>query len=195
MLSRQDMVAASIMGSTIAVCGTCIWLISRGVAAGDLLGFLGGALGAGLAVGGSVFLDRRSQRNDRLLLADAIYTIGSTARTVAHNSPELLAAGLLTLKQAIHTFDTIRAVTTVRDAQAQRLLSLMTYWVPIHEGRFDAGLDAVREDDGRTLREFETLRPTLEKIFSLAAGVLEHRTLWPTTGGKALRSFEEPDLL
>jgi hypothetical protein len=194
MLSREDTIAASILGSTLAVCGTCTWLVTRGIQdPGDLLGFFGGALGTGLAVGGTIFLDRRSRRNDRLLLADAIYSVGSTARFAANAPVEHLDAGILTLKQAIHTFDTIRGTTPVRDAQAQRLLSLMTYWLPILIEKLDASLHAVQADAGQAHEEAKKLRPTLEKIFSLAETPLKYRNLWPTTDGKVLGDFEKTD--
>lgn len=125
-----------IIGATTGAFVACVFIAARFAHdPGDVLGFFGGATGAGLAVVGALWIEERKKEDKResyrQMLTQALTQVALCAFKFSHDDSADVASGLLTFRQAVHTFEMVRKNINIDDALAYFSMSSVIYWLDV----------------------------------------------------------------
>jgi hypothetical protein len=193
-MDRDRRTTWAIGGATFGIAAACAVVLLRTLDQSATLGFLGGAVGARLAVLGAVWLEDRRGRIEkqarRSLLADALCRYGSAAVRLQHAPDSVVSNALHHMRQATEAFGIVRGIASFDHAGAALEIATLDYWGRKYDGRFEraaAALDngGITAAAARAAIDGEAAH--LAKIVRLIFG--EH-AYWGESGRRALATLE-----
>jgi hypothetical protein len=191
MFTRKELIEVVLIGATGGVFGACVIVATRlATDPGDVLGFFGGAVGAGLAVVGALWVDRRKAGDRRKLLADSLVSVGVVAAKFESAPAERVPSMLLTLRQTIQTFDTVRTHVGVDDALIHLSMSVLIHWFPIVTQEIDELLEQMSDESLTPAKAKAQFLPKAQVIYASIESTISEIPLWPKSAKVALQTFK-----
>lgn len=183
-LSRDTLIEALVIGATAGLFAAGVNIAARYTSdPGDVLGFIGGAVGAGAAVIGALWLERvkvRSAERERLAaLARILVGLARRSAGVIEADEDRRLGTIQTLRQTIGTFLAMRATHVLPDPERQATLDTFSEIVERRRAALAEAEQGVREGTLTLAGAVEQLRPQLIALIDSVHMVLRVDTDWP----------------
>lgn len=182
-LNSDSLLSMLIIGVTVGLSVACVFIAASWAQdPGDILGFFGGAIGAGWAVIGAVSIEDRKRARKRedtkKLFVDALKAVGVTADRFGQLPDTAVAAGILTFLQGVETFQVVCARATIDDVTGFFSMSSVIYWAR----SFDAEARGLLEQLNTGLFQPAQVRAVLGPKLKSFSGIIRNTltvAYWP----------------
>lgn len=164
-LDRQGLLEAGIAGATSGILVGCVVLSARLVTdAGDILGFFGGAFGAGAAVVGGMYLEDRkskvqSQSNLRQI-EGALTNVAQRSAEIRDNSSNHKTGSVLAFSQSLLIFKKTYQRFSTDDYELVAALEALDEWVDPTRELIRKSLESHKNGKHSLTEVYEILHPT-----------------------------------
>lgn len=177
-----------IVGATAGAGAACVFVAARFASdPGDILGFFGGAIGAGLAVVGALWLEERkrikSVENSRGLYITSLTQLALSAHEFSRAADDDVPSRLLTFRQTARTFDEIKRLVSFEDAGAYFSICAVIYWIEVFEGEAKVLLERLDRGELTSAQVKAAIAPRLTRLAPAIRGCLGAHPYWK--GGQA----------
>ena len=191
MFSRRDLIEILLVGATGGIFGACIIIASKATNdPSDVLGFFGGAVGAGLAVVGALWVEKQKGGARKKMLADSLVSVGAAAAEFHSIPDEAMSSMLLTLRQVIQTFDIVRTHAGIDDAMAQLSMSALIHWFPIITKDIDQLQLRLKENKITASDAKKEFLHKADLIYSSVESTLLSHPYWPKSALRMLQAYK-----
>jgi hypothetical protein len=196
---RDQLIELAIISASASAAAACVVVAARvATDPGDVLGFFGGAIGAGLAVAGALWVERHKERQkaqaDRDMLAQSLVLLGVTSYQAADAPDDQLDAMLRTVEQNLQNFLAVRGFARLDNGVHHGAMATIAYWAEKHVVELEAivslpdepvAAKAAAWNRGRVIARgtFRTVKNMLAEASLFAAE--HHETLLDCTEAKA----------